>query len=73
MATLNVELGNRSYPIIVGNGLLRDEALLAPYIAGDEVVVLTNETIAPLYLDQVTTSLKLSLIHILPLPTTPYV
>ena len=58
MATLNVELGNRSYPIIVGNGLLRDEALLAPYIAGDEVVVLTNETIAPLYLDQVTTSLK---------------
>ena len=58
MATLNVELGNRSYPIIVGNGLLRDEALLAPYISGDEVVVLTNETIAPLYLDQVTTSLK---------------
>ena len=49
LATLNVELGNRSYPIIVGNGLLRDEALLAPYIAGDEVVVLTNETIA-LYL-----------------------
>jgi 3-dehydroquinate synthase len=58
LATLNVELGNRSYPIIVGNGLLRDEALLAPYISGDEVVVLTNETIAPLYLDQVTTSLK---------------
>ena len=58
MATLNVELGDRSYPIIVGSGLLKDEALLAPYIVGEEVVVVTNETIAPLYLDQVTTSLK---------------
>jgi len=58
LATLNVELGNRSYPIIVGNGLLRDAALLAPYIAGEEAVVVTNETVAPLYLDQVTTALK---------------
>lgn len=58
MATLNVELGDRSYPIIVGSGLLRDEALLTPYIVGEEVVVVTNETVAPLYLDQVTTSLK---------------
>ena len=60
LATLNVELGDRSYPIIVGSGLLKDEALLAPYIVGEEVVVVTNETIAPLYLDQVTTSLKKS-------------
>ena len=58
MATLNVELGKRSYPIVVGSGLLRGKAFLDPYLAGEEAVVVTNETVAPLYLDQVATSLK---------------
>ena len=58
MATLNVELGKRSYPIVVGSGLLRGKAFLDPYLAGEEAVVVTNETVAPMYLDQVTTSLK---------------
>jgi|TARA_B100000315_G_scaffold91573_2_gene84234 3-dehydroquinate synthase len=58
LATLNVELGKRSYPIVVGNGLLRDEAFLDPYLAGEEAVVVTNESVAPLYLDRVAASLK---------------
>ncbi|HIE75358.1 MAG TPA: 3-dehydroquinate synthase, partial [Gammaproteobacteria bacterium] len=58
MATLNVDLGSRSYPIIVGADLLGDRALLSPYLAGDEVVVVSNDRVAPLYLDRVTTSLK---------------
>jgi len=58
LATLNVELGKRSYPIVVGSGLLRGKAFLDPYLAGEEAVVVTNETVAPLYLDQVATSLK---------------
>ncbi len=58
MATLNVDLGERSYPIIVGAGLLGDGALLSPYLAGDEVLVVSNDTVAPLYLDRVTASLK---------------
>ncbi len=58
MATLNVDLGSRSYPIIVGADLLGDRALLSPYLAGDEVVVVSNERVAPLYLDRVTASLQ---------------
>ncbi|MDB3945911.1 3-dehydroquinate synthase, partial [Gammaproteobacteria bacterium] len=58
MATLNVDLGSRSYPIIVGADLLGDRTLLSPYLAGDEVVVVSNDRVAPLYLDRVTASLK---------------
>lgn len=51
MKTLNVELGERRYPIYIGRGLLNQPQLLAPYIQGSRVVVVTNVTVAPLYLD----------------------
>ena len=51
MKTLNVELGERSYPIHIGSGLLRWPELLKPCITGSRVAVVTNETVAPLYLD----------------------
>jgi len=51
MKTLNVELGERSYPIHIGVGLLRRPELLKPCIGGSRVAVVTNETVAPLYLD----------------------
>ncbi len=51
MNTLNVELGSRSYPIYIGDGLLADPMLLMEHIAARQVLVVTNETIAPLYLD----------------------
>jgi 3-dehydroquinate synthase len=47
---LNVELGERSYPIYIGKGLLHDTELLARHVRGNQVLVVTNETIAPLYL-----------------------
>ncbi|MGB0734095.1 MAG: 3-dehydroquinate synthase, partial [Pontibacterium sp.] len=50
MKTLNVDLGDRSYPIFIGEGVL-NEQLLGDYIKGKQVMVVTNETIAPLYLD----------------------
>lgn len=50
MHRLQVELGDRSYPIFIGESLFRKE-LLEPYIKGSQVVVVTNETVAPLYLD----------------------
>ncbi|MCP4951952.1 MAG: 3-dehydroquinate synthase [Proteobacteria bacterium] len=53
MATLNVDLGSRSYPIIVGSGLLAEPNRVSAYIPGDDVLVVTNETVAPLYLDHV--------------------
>lgn len=50
MQTLNVDLGERSYPIYIGAGLLSQGDLLRQHIAGKQVMVVTNETIAPLYL-----------------------
>ncbi|WP_355659578.1 3-dehydroquinate synthase [Halomonas salifodinae] len=50
VSTLNVDLGERSYPIHVGAGLLGDAQWVAPYLAGRQVMIVTNETVAPLYL-----------------------
>ncbi len=54
---LSVDLGDRSYPIHVGVGLLRESDRLRPFITGRQVCIVTNETIAPLYLDTVRKSL----------------
>ncbi|SDH65921.1 3-dehydroquinate synthase [Pseudomonas flavescens] len=50
MQTLHVDLAERSYPIHIGAGLLGRADLLAPHIVGRQVAIVTNETIAPLYL-----------------------
>jgi len=57
MQTLTVELGERSYPIHIGEGLLGQSELLAPYIAGRKVAIVSNTTVAPLYLERLTRSL----------------
>jgi len=57
-ARLIVSLGERSYPIHIGPGLLARTDLLAPAIAGRQVVIVTNQTIAPLYLDRVRATLS---------------
>ena len=51
-STLNVDLGERSYPIIIGSGLLGDFGL-ADYINGTDCLVVSNETVGPLYLEAV--------------------
>lgn len=51
--TLVVELGERSYPIHIGPGLLARADLLTAPVAGRQVMLVTNETVAPLYLEQV--------------------
>ncbi|OEY66626.1 3-dehydroquinate synthase [Marinobacter sp. X15-166B] len=48
---LQVELGERSYPILIGPGLLTQQDL-SPYVSGQQVMIVTNESIAPLYLQQ---------------------
>jgi len=57
MKTLQVLLADRSYPIYIGENLLSQAELLSRYIKGNEVLVVTNTTIAPLYLQQVVDSL----------------
>jgi len=53
MKTLTVDLGPRSYPIHIGQGLLRRPDLVSKRIRGKQVMVVSNETVAPLYLDNV--------------------
>ena len=54
---LQVDLGERSYPIEIGTSLLQDENLLMQAVPGKRVVVVTNTIVAPLYLDKLTQSL----------------
>lgn len=56
MKTLNVDLGERSYPIYIGEGLL-DQGLMCQHIRGKQVLIVTNETVAPLYLARLQASL----------------
>ncbi len=53
MKTLELDLGERSYPIYIGSGLLARGELLTSYIHGARVAIVTNETVAPLYLARV--------------------
>ncbi len=52
MKTLQVALDERSYPIYIGDDLLSRPELLTSHIRGKEVLVVTNETVAPLYLQK---------------------
>ncbi|GGB98420.1 3-dehydroquinate synthase [Marinobacterium zhoushanense] len=56
MLTLTVDLADRSYPIYIGNGLLDDE-LLAKHVHGRQVMIVSNETVAPLYLQRLVNQL----------------
>ena len=58
MQTLKVSLGERSYPIHIGSGLLADSALLERSISAEQVLVVTNETVAPLYLERLEKGLQ---------------
>ncbi|PLW69281.1 3-dehydroquinate synthase [Pseudohalioglobus lutimaris] len=57
MHKLQVELGERSYPIYIGRELLADSALLAEHVVGTQVVIISNDTVAPLYLDRLRAAL----------------
>ncbi len=48
--TLNVDLGDRSYPIYIGSGLLGQAELITQHVVGNSALVVSNSTVAPLYL-----------------------
>ncbi len=52
-STLTVDLGERSYPIYIGQGLLERAELYRRHIPSRQVLVVTNETVGPLYLETV--------------------
>ncbi|ANO52806.1 3-dehydroquinate synthase [Woeseia oceani] len=51
--TLSVSLGERSYPIYIGSGLLAAGFDLTKFVRGPAALIVSNETVAPLYLDKV--------------------
>lgn len=57
MKTVFVELGERRYPIHIAGGLLDRGELYRPYLAGRQVLIVTNETVAPLYLERLRAAL----------------
>ena len=64
MKTIEVALGSRSYPIHIGTGILDKSELYQPHIPGSKAVVITNETIAPLYAQNVVDSVgKFAEVH----------
>ena len=58
MRTLNVALGARSYPIHIGRDLLGEAALLLPQLKTPRVAIVTNEVVAPRYLDRLQAALE---------------
>ena len=55
---VEIALGERSYPILIGPRLLADDELLSKHIAARNLLIVTNETVAPLYLRPLAAALK---------------
>jgi 3-dehydroquinate synthase len=58
MQTLEVSLGDRSYPIHIGHQLLSQADLILPYLKRKQVAIVSNTTVAPLYMDKLTQPLR---------------
>jgi 3-dehydroquinate synthase len=65
---LRIELGERSYPIVVGRGLLDDPILVGRHVAARDVLVVTNVTVGPLYLDALARGLQGKRVRSIALP-----
>ncbi len=69
MQQLTVNLEDRSYPIYIGSSLLGNPELLAPHIAGRQVCIVTDDTVAPLYLERLCQTLSAYKVLPVVLPT----
>ena len=58
METLRVELGSRSYPILIGQGLLGERAVFEQHLQAHDLLIVSNTVVAPLYLGSLETSLR---------------
>nr|MBC8451852.1 3-dehydroquinate synthase [Rhodospirillaceae bacterium] len=68
--TVHVDLADRSYDIVIGDGVLaRAGALMSDIVGGDRVIVVTDETVAKFHLDTLAHSLGDA--EIAPAPPTP--
>ena len=56
--SLQVVLGDRSYPIHIGQGVLAQGELIAPFFKQKKALIVTNETVAPVYLELLRSTLS---------------
>ena len=56
--TLTVELGRRSYPILIGHGVLGEPGLIGQHVPARDVLIVSNTTVAPLYLQALEGALR---------------
>jgi 3-dehydroquinate synthase len=66
--SITVELGERSYPIVIGQGLLGGGSELQAHLRGADCLVVTNDTVAPLYLHTLLEGLGDKQVHAISLP-----
>ncbi len=67
MQTLHVDLGERSYPIHIGRGLLTQPELILPHLKRKQVAIVTNTTVAPLYLEKLAQPLRDAGVKVIPI------
>ncbi len=67
MQTLTVDLGERSYPIHIGGGLLDHADLIVPHLAQPRAAIVTNTTVGPLYLDRLKKTLEGAGVQVIPI------
>jgi 3-dehydroquinate synthase len=67
MQTLKVELADRSYPIHIGQNLISNADLLLPHLKRKHVAIVTNTTVAPLYLDKLSNTLQNAGVKVIPI------
>ena len=68
MRTIRVQLATNAYPVYLGRGLLTDRSLWRQHLGTGKVLVVSNDTVAPLYLEAVRTGLdgRADSVHIIP-------
>ena len=57
MKTIDIDLPNNAYPVYLGRGLLADSATWQRHLGDGKVLVVSNQTVAPLYLDPLLSTL----------------
>jgi 3-dehydroquinate synthase len=68
MDTVTIDLGERSYPVMIGEGLLETPGALAPWLSRSQVVIVTNDVVGPLYLDMLRAAIDGPAIDVFEMP-----
>jgi 3-dehydroquinate synthase len=65
---VDVRIPGREYPILIGPGLLGDTQVVGQAVGARDVMIVTSETVGPLYLDRARAGLATKRVHAIALP-----